>query len=137
MALSKKVCGWKKIFHFQNALLDFPVQELDRATPLRWPIEQCFEECRSNLGMGHYEGRSYQGWHHHMLFVMTAHLFTTQVQDILKKSIPSTMPMAVKLIHEIAQNAAVNLKAIVCYHIHRNHYAYLSHRKTVFLKSSL
>ena len=69
-----------------NAPPDLPVQELDRAAALRWPIEQCFEECKSNLGMGHYECRSYQGWHRHMLFVMIAHLFTTQLRDILKKN---------------------------------------------------
>ena len=69
-----------------NAPPDLPVQELDRAATLRWPIEQCFEECKSNLGMDHYECRSYQGWHRHMLFVMIAHLFTTQVRDLLKKN---------------------------------------------------
>ena len=53
-----------------NAPADIPINELDRAATLRWPIEQCFEECKSNLGMGHYECRSYQGWNRHMLFVM-------------------------------------------------------------------
>ena len=39
--------------------------------------------------------------------------------------------------HEIVQNTAVNIKAIVCYHIRRNHCAYLSHCKTAILRSSL
>lgn len=38
-----------------NAPKGLPVQELDRAATLRWPIEQCFEECKSNPGMGHYD----------------------------------------------------------------------------------
>jgi SRSO17 transposase len=41
----------------------------------RWPIEQCFEECKSELGMDHYEGRSWIGWHRHILLVFIAHLF--------------------------------------------------------------
>lgn len=45
-----------------------------------------FEECKSNLGMGHYECRSYKGWNRHMLFVMIAHLFTIQIREIFKKS---------------------------------------------------
>ena len=68
-----------------NAPADLPIQELDRAVTLRWPIEQCFEECKSNLGMGHYECRSYKGWNRHMLFVMIAHLFAIQIREIFKK----------------------------------------------------
>ena len=68
-----------------NAPTDLPIQELDRAATLRWPIEQCFEECKSNLGMGHYECRSYKGWNRHMLFVMIAHLFAIQIREIFKK----------------------------------------------------
>lgn len=68
-----------------NAPANLPIAELDRAATLRWPIEQCFEECKSNLGMGHYECRSYQGWNRHMLFVMIAHLFATQIRETFKK----------------------------------------------------
>jgi len=64
-------------------------------------------------------------------------VYNTGTGSSKKKSIPLTMPMAVKLIHEIVQNTAVNIKAIVCYHIRRNHCAYLSHRKTAILRSSL
>ncbi len=60
-----------------NAPANISINELDRAATLRWPIEQCFEECKSNLGMGYYECRSYRGWNRHMLFVMIAHLFAT------------------------------------------------------------
>lgn len=47
------------------------------------------------------------------------------------------MPMVVKLMQEIITYSTANMKAIVCYHIRRNHCAYLSHRKTTLLKSSL
>ena len=69
-----------------NAPSDIAIWELDRAATLRWPIEQCFEECKGNLGMGHYECRSYRGWNRHMLFVMIAHLFTIQIREMLKKN---------------------------------------------------
>jgi len=42
---------------------------------IRWAIEQCFEEAKSELGMDHYEVRKYPGWHHHMLTCMLAHFF--------------------------------------------------------------
>jgi SRSO17 transposase len=72
-----------------NAPADTPMETLNRAATLRWPIEQCFEECKSYLGMGHYEARSWNAWHRHMLFVFIAHLFTTEVRMRFKKNIPS------------------------------------------------
>lgn len=42
---------------------------------IRWAIEQCFEETKSELGMDHYEVRKYPGWRHHMLSCMLAHFF--------------------------------------------------------------
>lgn len=68
-----------------NAPADISIKELDRAATLRWPIEQCFEECKSNLGMTHYEGRTYTAWTRHILFVMITHLFTTEIRKKVKK----------------------------------------------------
>lgn len=82
--LRKYADGEIKYF-VSNAPGELPAHELDRAATLRWPIEQCFEECKSSLGMGHYECRSYRGWKRHMLFVMIAHLFTTSMREIFKK----------------------------------------------------
>jgi SRSO17 transposase len=42
---------------------------------VRWAIEQCFEEAKSDLGMDHYEVRKLPGWRHHMLTCMMAHFF--------------------------------------------------------------
>jgi len=42
---------------------------------MRWAVEQCFEESKTELGMAHYEVRKYVGWHHHMLTTMLAHFF--------------------------------------------------------------
>ncbi len=47
---------------------------------LRWSIEQCFRECKHELGMDHYEVRKYNGWHHHMLTCMLAHFFLWHVK---------------------------------------------------------
>lgn len=63
---------------------DTSIPELDRLAAARWSIEQCFQECKSYLGMAHYETRSYPAWHRHMLFVMIAQLFVTVLRDFLK-----------------------------------------------------
>ncbi|MDR1109909.1 MAG: hypothetical protein LBP92_04220 [Deltaproteobacteria bacterium] len=41
----------------------------------RWSVEQCFEESNSNLGLGHFEGRSWKGWHRHVMIVFVLHMF--------------------------------------------------------------
>jgi SRSO17 transposase len=52
---------------------------------IRWAIEQCFEETKSELGMDHYEVRKYAGWHHHMLASMLAHFFLWHLKIRLGK----------------------------------------------------
>lgn len=42
---------------------------------MRWPIEQCFGETKTELGMDHYEVRKYSAWQHHILTCMLAHFF--------------------------------------------------------------
>lgn len=42
---------------------------------IRWAIEQCFGEAKTDLGMDHYEVRKYPGWRHHMMTSMLAHFF--------------------------------------------------------------
>jgi SRSO17 transposase len=69
-----------------NAPGETSMEVLNRVATMRWPIEQCFEECKSHLGMGHYEARSYRAWHRHMLFVMMAHLFTQMLRIRFKKN---------------------------------------------------
>jgi len=75
-----------KIKYFvSNMPDDVSLDELDRLATARWSIEQCFQECKSYLGMTHYEARSFQAWHRHMLFVVIAHLFITVLRQFLKK----------------------------------------------------
>ena len=113
MALLKEICGWgNKIFRFQCSWKAV-CPGSGQGSYLKWPIEQCFEECKSILGIVDYECRSYQGWNCHMLFVMIAHLFTLYILEILKKMIPLTMPMVVKLMYGIITYTVTNMKAVV------------------------
>ncbi len=51
-----------------------PVVELVALARSRWPIEQQYRELKDDLGLDHFEGRTYQGWTHHV--VLTAVAFT-------------------------------------------------------------
>jgi len=50
------------------------LHELVRVVRSRWPIEQQYRELKDELGIDHFEGRSYRGWTHHT--VLTAIAFT-------------------------------------------------------------
>jgi SRSO17 transposase len=41
----------------------------------RWPIEQYFQRGKDDLGLDHYEGRSWRGFHHHWVMAAVAYLF--------------------------------------------------------------
>ncbi len=41
----------------------------------RWRIEQDYQQLKEELGLDHFEGRSWRGWHHHVTLVMLAHAF--------------------------------------------------------------
>jgi SRSO17 transposase len=50
---------------------------LVRWAKLRWRIEHDYREVKTGLGLDHYEGRTWQGWHHHVTLVSAAHAFLT------------------------------------------------------------
>jgi SRSO17 transposase len=41
----------------------------------RWPIEQGYQQMKEELGLDHFEGRTWTGWHHHVTMVAMAHAF--------------------------------------------------------------
>jgi SRSO17 transposase len=51
-----------------------PLIDLVALARSRWPIEQQYRELKDDLGLDHFEGRTYQGWTHHV--VLTAVAFT-------------------------------------------------------------
>jgi len=54
-----------------------PLEDLVRLGKLRWRIEHDYRELKTGLGLDHYEGRSWRGWHRHVTLVSAAHLFLT------------------------------------------------------------
>ena len=55
----------------------YPLRRLVRIVKARWKIEQDYQQLKEELGLDHYEGRSWAGWHHHVTLVMLAHAFLT------------------------------------------------------------
>jgi SRSO17 transposase len=77
----------KMKFSFSNAPADMPLSEMCKASMMRWPIEQCFEEGKSQLGMDHYEHRSWPAWHRHMIYVFLGLHFMLRLRIRFKKKL--------------------------------------------------
>jgi SRSO17 transposase len=54
-----------------------PLEQLARLARMRWKIELDYKQLKGELGLDHYEGRSWLGWYHHTALVSTAHGFLT------------------------------------------------------------
>jgi SRSO17 transposase len=59
---------------FKSAPQKLPCLRLSRA---RWHVEQYFQRSKQDLGLDHYEGRSWRGFHHHLILSALAYLFVT------------------------------------------------------------
>jgi SRSO17 transposase len=50
-------------------------KQLVRTFKSRWRIERSYEDLKGELGLDHYEGRSFIGWHHHVSVVLACYAF--------------------------------------------------------------
>jgi len=64
-------------YWISNLPADTPPERLARLARLRWVIELDYRQLKGELGLDHYEGRSYLGFHHHCAIVTAAHGFLT------------------------------------------------------------
>jgi SRSO17 transposase len=64
-------------YWISNLPADTEPEQLARLARLRWMIELDYKQLKGELGLDHYEGRSYLGFHHHCALVTAAHGFLT------------------------------------------------------------
>jgi len=64
-------------YWISNLPEDAEPERLARLARMRWQIELDYRQLKGELGLDHYEGRSYLGWHHHTALVTAAHAFLT------------------------------------------------------------
>jgi SRSO17 transposase len=62
------------------------LRRLVRTAHARWRIEMDYRELKEELGLDHFEGRHWLGWHHHVTLVTLAYAFLRAEQARLKKN---------------------------------------------------
>ncbi len=64
-------------YWLSNLPADTTPEQLARLARLRWKIELDYKQLKGELGLDHYEGRSWLGWYHHTALVTASHGFLT------------------------------------------------------------
>lgn len=68
----------EKAYYFVCAKAGTTLPEMVKAIGARWHIEEDFETGK-DLGLDHYQVRSFTGWYRHITLVMVAHAFLTGI----------------------------------------------------------
>ncbi|MGH8323152.1 MAG: IS701 family transposase [Steroidobacteraceae bacterium] len=65
---------------------DIPFDQLVDAVKLRWRIERDYQELKQEVGLGHYEGRGWRGFHHHAILCIAAYGFLIAEKETIPPS---------------------------------------------------
>lgn len=86
-------------YYLSNLPADASIHELVRKAHMRWRIERDYQDLKRELGLGHYEGRSWRGFHHHATltiaaygFLVTERLSTGRSSGVKKNAIIRQIP---------------------------------------------
>ncbi|MEU6497904.1 IS701 family transposase [Streptomyces sp. NPDC046984] len=77
-------------YWLSNLPANTPLAELVHLAKIRWRIEHDYRELKHGLGLDHFEGRSWTGWHHHVTLVTAAHTFLTEQRLAPKAGTPAS-----------------------------------------------
>ena len=67
---------------------DMPFRDLVDLAKLRWRIERDYQELKQEIGLGHYEGRTWRGFHHHGTMSIAAYAFLISERERIPPSGP-------------------------------------------------
>ncbi len=62
-------------YFLSTAPADALIEQLVFVTKMRWRIERDYQDLKQDLGLGHYEGRGWRGFHHHATLSIAAYGF--------------------------------------------------------------
>lgn len=68
----------KHDYVLSNAVFDTPLTEFARVFKAQHRIEECLQRAKSEAGLGDYQVRTWDGWHHHQTLSLIATWFLTQ-----------------------------------------------------------
>jgi SRSO17 transposase len=88
-------------FWFSNLLPQAGLRRLVRLAKIRWRVEQNYQQQKEELGLDHYEGRGFIGWHHHVTINMIAYGFLVFETLRNKKISGLTLPRIRRMLQKL------------------------------------
>jgi SRSO17 transposase len=87
-------------YYLSNAPVQTAVKQMLGWAHQRWKIEQGYQQLKEELGLDHFEGRSWRGLHHHLTLCFLAYGFLQLLRQKKKRSLhaPSASPLAQPLV---------------------------------------
>lgn len=77
--------GIEHKYHLSNMPKDTAIRKLAVSAHVRWKIEQGYQQLKEELGLDHFEGRSWRGFHHHVTLCFMAYAFLQLLKRRLSK----------------------------------------------------
>lgn len=68
---------------------DIPLERMVDQAKMRWWIERDYLELKQEVGLGHYEGRGWRGFHHHATLCIAAYGFLVSEKETIPPSGPA------------------------------------------------
>jgi len=87
-------------YYFVHLPPDTTLRRLVGLAHQRWAIEQQYQELKSELGLDHFEGRTYPGWQHHVVLTAVAHAYI-QRERMRRGASGLTFPAVRAIVQEI------------------------------------
>jgi SRSO17 transposase len=75
-------------YWLSNLPEEIPFDKLIDIAKLRWRIERDYQELKQELGLGHFEGRGWRGFHHHATLCIAAYAFLISERETIPPSGP-------------------------------------------------
>jgi SRSO17 transposase len=126
-------------YFLSNASADTPLEKLLRVAFTRWNVEHTFRVAKSEIGLGHFEGRSYVALMRHMILCLIAMGFVAEHTDRLRGKNPEiTMEQVCRALNQRCRTWQMNRRQttevehtveVIDYHQRRNCAARISRQK--------
>ena len=92
------VCNWldgedAPKYWLSNLPSSTPMKRLVAFAKLRWRVERDYQELKQEIGLDHFEGRTWRGFHHHATLCAVAHAFLA-LRRALSPPIPDEVDAA-------------------------------------------
>jgi SRSO17 transposase len=83
-------------YFLSTAPVEATLEQIVFVAKMRWRIERDYQELKREFGLAHYEGRGWQGFHHHATLCIAAYGFLIaqrlNYRDVKKNAVPTEIP---------------------------------------------